>query len=317
MDISLITPAPRHSRKGNRVTARRWARILRDLGHRVRVEEEYKGRPCGLMVALHARRSFPSIERFRKAHPDLPLILALTGTDLYGDIHTDAKAKQSLEMASRIIVLQPKGVEELPKRLRKNVRVIYQSVSAPRGAASPKKSAFEVCVVGHLRPVKDPFRAAMAARLLPAASKVQILHVGGALSPAMEKRARAESETNPRYRWVGEIPRWKTLRLLARCRLHVLSSEMEGGANAVCEAIACAVPTLTSRINGSIGLLGADYPGYFPVKDTRALAALLERAETDPAFYQKLRGRCEQLVPLVDPARERKSWVDLVREISA
>lgn len=315
MNITLVTPVPRHSRRGNRVTAARWARILRELGHRVSVQEEYTGRRCDLMVALHALRSHPSMRRLRDAHPGLPLVLALTGTDLYGDIHTHPDAQASLEMADRIIVLHALGAEELPARLRPKVRVIYQAVRPPARLPRPSEEAFEVCVLGHLRPVKDPFRAAQAARLLKPSSRIRILHVGGALSPEMEAEARAEAAANPRYRWVGEVPRWQALRLLARSRLHVLSSKMEGGANAVCEAIACSVPTLSSRIAGSIGLLGKDYPGYFPLMDTGALAALLERVETDAAFRQDLRARCVRLKPLVEPARERGSWKSLLREM--
>ncbi len=317
MKISLITPAPRHSRTGNRVTALRWARILRGLGHRVTIEKEYRGRRCDLMVALHARRSFDSINRFRSAHPELPVILALTGTDLYGDIHTDALAQRAIGMATRFIVLQPLGAVQLPEGMRKNVRVIYQSLNPPRGKVSRKKSVFEVCVLAHLRKVKDPLRAAAAARMLAPSSKIQVIHIGGALSVEMEKRASAEAAANPRYRWLGETPRWKALRILSRCRIHVLSSEMEGGANAVTEAIACSVPTLSSKIDGSIGLLGEDYPGYFPFGDTRALASLLERAETDPAFYEALSERSERLRPIADPLRERRSWEDLLREILA
>ena len=127
MKICLVTPAPPHSRKGNRVTALRWARILRGLGHRVEVQEAYRGQSCDLMVALHARRSFPSISRFRLERPLLPIVLAMTGTDLYGDIHTDPNARRSLEMASRLVLLQRTGVSELPKPLRSKARVIYQS----------------------------------------------------------------------------------------------------------------------------------------------------------------------------------------------
>ena len=170
MTICLITPAPPRSRRGNRWTALRWARMLRELGHRVVVEEEYRGRRCDVLVALHARRSFPSVERFRRKHPDAPLIVVLTGTDLYRDIRTNPQARQSLEMASRLVVLQPLGVEELPARLRSRARVIVQSAERPRGVTSRPKDVFEVCVVGHLRPVKDPFRAAKAARLLPGSS---------------------------------------------------------------------------------------------------------------------------------------------------
>ena len=57
----------------------------------------------------------------------------------------------------------------------------------------------------------------------------------------------------------------------------VLSSLSEGGANVISEAVAAGVPVLASRIDGSVGLLD-DYPGYFPVRDTAALARLLERS---------------------------------------
>ncbi len=269
------------------------------------------------MVALHARRSFASIDRFHRRHPDLPLIVALTGTDLYSEIGTDPLAQRALDMASRLILLQPLGVAELPKGLRDKAYVIYQSARAPRWNVSPRKGVFEVCVLGHLRPVKDPFRTAEASRLLPAASRIQVMHIGAALDKKMKERARAEAKLNRRYHWVGEVPRWKALRLLARSRLLVLSSHMEGGANAISEAIAMSVPVLASRIPGSVGLLGEDYSGYFPVGDTQALADLLSRAETDAGYYRTLKTWCRRLRPLVEPHRERRSWRGLLREVRA
>ena len=226
MNICLITPAPAGSRKGNRVTAQRWARLLRELGHRVRVRQEYQGERCDLLVALHAGRSAPSIRRFRDLHPEGPLVVALTGTDLYDQIHTLPEARRSLELASRLVLLQPLGVAELPESVRGRARVIYQSVPPPRFHVRPRPGAFEVCVLGHLRPVKDPFRTARAARLLPSDSRVRVLHLGAALSPEMAEEARAEAARNPRYRWLGELPRWRALRVLARCRLLVLTSKL-------------------------------------------------------------------------------------------
>ncbi|HEV3258559.1 MAG TPA: selenoneine biosynthesis selenosugar synthase SenB [Gemmataceae bacterium] len=310
-----MTPAPSGSRKGNRVTAQRWARILRGLGRRVDVLEEYHGERCDLLVALHALHSFPSMERYRSAWPEAPLVLALTGTDLYDSIHTRAEARQALELATRLVVLQPLGVAALPEALRAKARVIYQSVPTPRRRASPRTDLFEVCVLGHLRPVKDPFRTALAARLLPAASRLRVLHVGAALREEMAEQAAVEAAINPRYRWLGEVPRWQALRVLARCRLLVLSSELEGGANVVSEALAASVPVLSSRIAGSVGLLGEDYPGYFPVGDTEALARLLGQAEADADFYKTLQAWCARLRPLVEPARERRSWKELLREL--
>jgi glycosyltransferase involved in cell wall biosynthesis len=285
MKIVLITPVPAQSRQGNRVTALRWARILKALGHRVTIAQEYDGAPYDLMVALHARRSFAAIDRFRRLYPELPLIVALTGTDLYGDIRTSVEAQQSLEMATRL--------------------------------PSKSKTTFDVCVLGHLRPVKDPFRAALAARLLPTASRLRVLHVGKALSADMAERANMEMAENPRYRWLGELPRWQALRVLARSHVLVLSSLTEGGANVISEALALGVPILASRIAGSFGLLGKAYPGYFPVEETTALARLLEKVELEPRFYQALSAWCTRLTPLVHPAREHQTWADLLREVAS
>jgi putative glycosyltransferase (TIGR04348 family) len=315
MKIRLVTPAGPSDRNGNSITALRWARILVRLGHRVFVDASYRGKACDLLIALHARKSAPSIRLFRKQHPDLPLIVALTGTDLYRDLRTSAAARQSLELATRIIVLQSQALAELPRRLRRKTRVIYQSASQVNGA--PRRSdAFKVCVIGHLRAEKDPMRTAMAARLLPASSTLRIAHVGRAMDEKSERQARAEMRRNPRYRWLGELPHWKTRRLLASSDLLSLTSRMEGSANVLSEAIASSVPVAASKIPGLIGTLGKNYPGYFTVGNTRALARLLRRAETDRRFYRALKSHCSRLKPLVDPRREREAWKNLLRELS-
>src|SRR6266567_1365953 len=130
MKIGLITPAPPGSRYGNRVTALRWARILRRLGHSVVIRQTYEGETFDLLIALHARRSFGSISRFYREHPDRPIIVALTGTDLYGDMERSSRVRESLELATRIVGLQPKAPEALRPQLREKTRVIYQSVAA-------------------------------------------------------------------------------------------------------------------------------------------------------------------------------------------
>ena len=315
MRIAVVSPKQPGLDTGNQVTSRRWARLLGDLGHRVTVEPEYDGRPSDGLVALHARKSFPSLERFRRDRPGKPVVVALTGTDLYGEIQTSPEARSSLEVADRLILLQPAGLEALPPPARAKARVIYQSATRPRGRFPPRKDVFEVVALVHLRPVKDPLRAAAAARLLPASSRLRVVHAGAALAPGMAAAARREQASNPRYRWLGPLPRWRALRLLARARALVLTSETEGGANVLSEALACSVPVLCSRIPGSIGILGSDYPGYFEVGDTGGLAALLARAEEDRVFLADLRRRGRSLARLVSPARERESWRRLLREL--
>jgi hypothetical protein len=92
---------------------------------------------------------------------------------------------------------------------------------------------------GDSRDVKDPLLTACAARLLPAGSRVRVVHAGAALDARLEKLARAEDRANPRYRWLGDGPRTRALRLLAGSQLLALTSRLEGGANVVSEAFAC------------------------------------------------------------------------------
>jgi putative glycosyltransferase (TIGR04348 family) len=320
MRIGIVTPAPPHSRYGNRVTALRWARILRRLGNRVSILQTYDGKPYDLLVALHARRSYSSIINFRRHNSEAPIVVALTGTDLYSDIRMNQLARKSLEIADRIVVLQPKALEELHPDLRGKTRLIYQSVEdmhdvGGRYGTKPRKSKpdrFDVCVIGHLRAVKDPFRTAMAARLLPGSSRIRVLQVGGAMTDAMAIRARREMRANQRYEWLGEQPRWRVRRILENSRVCVLSSRMEGGANALSEAIVASVPILASRIDGNVGILGADYPGYFDVGNTKQLARLLTRVETSTEYLAELRDWGEKLAPLFDPRREEQAWAELI-----
>lgn len=316
LSICIVSTTSWRSRKGNRVTALRWSRLLRGLGHRVRIEEQYRGGSCDVLVALHARRSFPSVQRFARKYPERPIILALTGTDLYRDIRRAPAARQALRQASRLVLLQPLGMKELPTDVRRKARVILQSAQAPAGTPRPRSNAFEICVLGHLRPVKDSFRAALAVRHLPATSRIRLLQVGAALSPAMKARALAEQRVNSRYRWFGELPRATALRLMGRCRLLALTSLMEGGANVISEALASGVPVVASRIPGSVGLLGQGHPGYFEPRNTAALRRLLLRCESDGPFLSRLRRRCAQLASRFRPAREREAWARLLREIA-
>lgn len=307
----MVTPAAPKSLSGNRNTAVRWARFLRESGHEVTVEETWSKEASDLMISLHARRSHPSISTYASAHPDNPLVVVLTGTDLYRDIRTNRNAQESLELATRLVVLQEAGLDELEDRHRQKARVIYQSAE-PTEPRTPDERFFDVCVVGNLREVKDPFRATLAARLLPPESRIRILHAGKAQDEHFEREARTHMEASPRYRWLGELPHSEIRDLLSQSRLLVQSSVMEGGANSICEALAAGLPVIASDIPGNIGMLGEDYPGYYPVGDTESLALLLERAERDEHFYRSLKTACESRRQLVLPERERGALEALV-----
>lgn len=314
LNVLIITPAARGTRKGNRVTALRWARHLRALRHRVRIAQAWEGQACDLMVALHARRSAASIVRFREKHPGAPLVVALTGTDIYQDFPGSSETLRSLELADRLIVLQPLAVEVLPAHVRSKARVIFQSATASV-PAPVAPGVFQVCLLAHLREVKDTFLAAQAVRRLPERSRIQIIHLGAALDADAQTRARDEMAANPRYVWLGEQPRAQALSILAGSRLLLVLSHLEGGANVVSEALAANVPIISTRIPGSVGILGTDYAGYFPVGDAAALAVLLERAEVDREFMASLTEGIRRVRTLVEPARERAAWDALLDEV--
>lgn len=318
MRILVVTPARPGSRNGNRVTALRWVRVLRKLGHAVRLAEAYQGERCDLLVALHARKSHASVARFREDRPRAPLVVALTGTDLYDELDHSPEAQDSLERATRLVTLQPLGIQALPERVRGKARAIVQSASAPGpGRVPPPAEGVQICVLAHLRAVKDPFLAARAVRRLPARSRVHVLHCGAPIDPGAEERAREEMAANPRWRWIGPRPRAEALCALAASRALVVSSRHEGGANVVSEAIACGVPVLSTWIAGSVGILGADYPGFYPVGDDAALARLVSRIEEDPAFVADLTARIAALRPLVSPERELEAWRSLLADLRA
>lgn len=317
MRIAIVTPAAASTRTGNRHTAQRYATFLRGAGHRVRVAREWDGGECDLLLALHALKSHDSIARFRARHPDRPLVVVLTGTDLYRDIRSAPAARASLAMATRLIALQDQAGGQLGRALRSKLRIVYQS-ARPRCRAHPPANLFRVCVLGHLRDEKDPFRAAAALAHLPAhlpdTRRVEVVQIGDALSGAMAREAARLMGADPRYRWLGGMPHARALGWLARSHLLVVSSRMEGGANVICEAARIGVPVVASRIPGNVGMLGRGYPGYYPLADERALAGLIARAVSEPRFYARLAARTWDRRHRFAPAAERRGLLAVVNE---
>ena len=413
MNISVITPAAKRSRSGNRATAVRWARILGSLGHSVTVGEawpgadggwkspdlihgrenpgllggperpddptggpespdfpdkpkdldfpdkpkdpDFPGRPKDLdfpgrpkdpdfpdrpkdpdfprepdspdrpgrregpdlLVAIHAWRSAASITAFRDRHPARPLVVLMSGTDVYRYQHSHREETiASMAAADRLVGLHDLVAGDLPPRFRAKLRIVHQSALPLRAPRNPSRRTFDVCVVGHLRDEKDPFRAAYAARLAPGESRLRIIHLGKPHDAAHAREARAEMARNPRYVWRGETPRWQVRRIFARCHAMVISSIMEGGANVVSEAVVAGVPVIASDIPGNVGLLGAGHPARYPAGDTGALAALLHRAETEPGFLDTVRAHGDARRDRFSPERERATWAALLGELA-
>lgn len=299
MKIVIFSSADRRSRSGNWVTAKRWQTLLIAAGHRVSILHDAlqasQGH-CDLLIGLHARRSSKALLRFRSRHPESLTVVALTGTDVYCDLSPTRKrqpqlAIRSLEQADRILLLQPLMRKRLrPKWKSKSSLVMMDAL--PRGRVSRiapgQRDALRVCVVGHMRYEKDPLRAAMAIRDLPAGAGIRVTHAGQALNDSFRGRAEREHAENSGWNWRGSLSRNGVDRLMESSDLMVNSSRSEGAPNVLFEAIGFRLPVLATKIDGHVGVLGEGYPGYFRVGDTKALQKLLVRCRRDDAFYRRL-----------------------------
>lgn len=331
LSIAIAGPRRPAQNSGNDVTAERWAGQLRLLGHRVVVvplttgsDEPLTPSVAGLLagvdglVALHARRSSAPVSWWHTNRPDAPLIVCLTGTDLYRDMPGDPSAMASARAADRLIVLQEAAIDRLAgfdPELAAKAAVIPQSVAPPLPPAAPDVEEFRVVVLAHLREVKDPLMAARAATHVPSSSRIMVHLAGDAHTDEWQQQAAAEQAANPRFRWYQGLPRSEALSLLASGHVLACTSLLEGGANAVSEAIAIGVPVVGTEIDGNRGMLGPDYPGLVPVGDDQSLAALLIRLESEGDTLDDLRRRTAALQPSTRPDVERRALSALLGEL--
>ncbi len=315
-NIVLVTPALASANNGNWQTARRWARLLAPAYRVTLTDRATPAQMAGAdaLLALHARRSAPSIQAWRAADARRPLVVVLTGTDLYRDIAFDADAQRSLALADRLVVLNTHGARALPEAHRAKARVVLQSCSARRPWPKPQRH-LRVLMVGHLRDEKDPQTCWRAIARLRHRADLRFDHIGGALDPALGDEARALAAADPRFRWLGALPHAATRERIQRAHVLVHASRMEGGAHAVIEALRSGTAVLASAIDGNTGLLGDDHPGLFAPGDAAALAALLERCRDQPAILPALRAAGDRRAPLFTPEAEAAALHALLGEL--
>ncbi len=310
-----MTPARAEANNGNWQTASRWARML-GAAYRVRLADTWDGGNEALMIALHARRSAAAVANWHARRPGAPLVLVLTGTDLYRDIADDPAARASLQHAHRLVVLNALGARALPLDLQPRVRVVLQSCSA-RQTLRKTPAHLRALTVGHLRGEKSPRTVFEAMRLLAHRPDIRLDHIGAALVPALADEAVASMAACPHYRWLGARPHGDTRRRIQAAHVLVHPSRMEGGAHVVIEAVRSGTPVLASRIDGNVGLLGEAYSGYFPVGDAAALATLLQRLRDEPTMLAALQHQGAARAAAFDPAREATTLHALVGELLA
>lgn len=318
--LCIVTPALADANNGNWQTAHRWARLL--SGHyRVRLARQWPDGPepqADLLVALHARRSAASIAAWAAARPGQPLVVVLTGTDLYRDIATDTQAQRSLDLATRLVVLQSQAPADVPVPWRDKCRVVFQS--STRRAVLPKTGAhLRAVMVGHLRDEKWPQTLFDAAHRLRPDEGILIDHIGLALDPALGRQAEATAVACPHYRWLGGLPHARARDRIQRAHVLVHTSRMEGGAHVIMEAALSGTPVLASRVPGNVGMLGEDYAGYFAAGDADDLVAHLRQCREGMAgpggLLTHLQAQCAHRSTLFEPAAERAALCAVIDEL--
>ena len=273
---------------------------------------------CGL-IAINGWRLSDAIHDFRKACPTKPVIVVLAGSDLYRSKSAldSQKTLRAMSEATVLVVAQSEALATVPEEFRGKCRVIPKSVELPQSPAPPSDpSVLKAIVVSNLRPEKKPLLAARAALALPSDSRIRIDHYGMELDQELTAQAHAATlMQHSRYRWLSSVPHDDIMDAISSADLLINTSIFEGGANAVCEAVALRTPVLATRIPGNVGILGSDYPGLYPAGDAKSLTTLLNRCEQSGEFFDSLKTRCVELAPLFSPEYESRLWVDLVNEL--
>lgn len=310
----VVTPAARGSRSGNRTTALRIAALLRRCGLSVGLRSPATREPADLLVAVHAVKSRDCVLAHQAAQPDRHRVVLLAGTDIYPEFAPEPATLAALQAASAIVALQPLAVAALPAALRAMARTIVQSAVAATATARPTDH-FAVCVLAHLRAIKQPLLPFAALACVDRSLPVRVTLAGRALDPELAAAASAWSLREPRAKYCGELNRLAARRLIATSHLLVVPSAAEGGANVVSEAIAAGTPVVATSVPGNLGLLGADWPGLFAPGDAAALAALLVQLARNPARYAELVHCTRLLQDQVAVATELAAWRQLLQDL--
>ena len=312
MTVCVASPYPLTELKGNAVTTHRIVEILREKGIPARGSHGFGDEPANVLISLHAVKGAKAVADYRASCPGGKVIVLITGTDIYQDLPNGSpEGDAALESADAVVVVFERAVQSLDARWREKAFVVPSSLDPLNVVANPVCPPFVISVVGHLRPVKQPFLTIEAVARHPEWRDVEVWQIGESLDEGCAAEARAWEQRDGRYRWWGGVPREESLALCARSSLTVNSSVLEGGANVVLEAMTMGVPVLASRIEGNLGLLGDDYLGYFEGAMDEALAAVISDRPRLLAWIGHSKGR----LPLFSREHEAACWLDLLSKL--
>lgn len=312
MKICVASPYPLTSLKGNTVTANRIVEVLRGQGLEARASNGFDGEEADVLIALHAHKGAGAVREYLEKFPEGKVVVFIAGTDLYHDLPNGSEeALESLRRADGVALMHDGAMGSLPEEFREKAQVVWKTIPEVDLKARPQREPFAISVIGHLRPVKRPFAAMRAVAERPEWA-VEVWQVGEALDEESEAEALRWGVADSRYRWFGGVPREEALERLSRSALTINSSVSEGGASAVLEAMQMGVPVLASRIEGNVGLLGADYPGYYDEGELgEKLGEILDGEVELGGWVLAAKSR----LPLFTEEKEAACWLELLEKL--
>ena len=313
MKVCVASPYPLDQLKGNSVTTDRIVSILEEDGIEARASHGFDGEPADVLISLHAVKGAQAVADFRKKMPEGKVVVLITGTDIYQQLPQGSeKGMACLESADRIAIVSEIAVPSLPERFQEKAVVVPCSLDEITERAKPQSGPFVISVVGHLRAVKQPFLTIEAVAKHPAWENLEVWQMGEALDEESEKTAKEWVKKDARYHWLGGLPRMESLRRCAQSQLTINSSLLEGGANAVLEAMTMGVPVLASEIEGNRLLLGEDYLGYFRSDQLGIRLSEILEGKVDLSTWKAL---ADKRLPLFSREREGRCWLELLETL--
>ena len=302
-DVAIYLPYRLEETAGNSVTALRLRQQLVAAGFSVVITAaDDTVLPARCLVALNAFKSAAEIGKFSGR-----VVALLTGTDINNDRIRDEswEGYQAMQRADRLVVLQEEAFGQIPSSFHEKSVVIRPSVNLPDGLShrGSGRSTLRVILAARFRPEKGAEVVLDACRQLadsPSDTTCVKLDWFGATAEAQA----------PGFQWRGPVSQTVLWNEMADADLFLNASHEEGGANAVCEAMALGMPILASRIGGNLGLLGTQYSGYFEPGNASDLAEKLR----SPALHEWGKQVLERR-KLFTYEQESQAWVDLIRGV--
>ncbi|MHB1980537.1 MAG: glycosyltransferase [Sulfobacillus sp.] len=258
---------------GNTVTAQRMARAVGKLGLAAtpvrRSDIEAGDRLSGVQVlhGMHARRTGPTVRQAAQAN-GLPYVITLTGTDLSSDL-AEASGRQTLlpvlaDAAAVVVFDRSEGARlgQLLPELTTTVVVVPPGALQPPGASWRRRlglSAQDIVffLPAGMRAVKRPLAAVdIVERLLPTVPQARLLVAGAEMDSALVAEVAARAAAHPWMQWLGAVPYEQVGGLYRAADVVLNTSEAEGLANSLLEAMAFGKPTLAQDNMGNRAALG-------------------------------------------------------------